>query len=284
MTNRKYVVVFVSIFLSILIFLCGCANKPNTANSVADKFEMIELNNSADSAVKGSPLWKENFTSPYTDDAVDTVFTLDFQNTNYQGEYWYSVVENNNTYISDFYKVEHGWFSINRETKELLSVLFSDYEKGNKTKEECKILAEAVAKQYIDIDKYYFEESVNGDFYGFKYTKLINAYPTNETLNVAFSNGGTLVSFGKNMLNEYNVDSISQDEEERLDELVSRQTTNAAKERFLEEDDKIIETTYNYVKLDGKICVIYNFHIVREIKESDGTVSTGDTSRLILVK
>lgn len=193
------------------------------------------------------------------------------------------MVENNNTYISDFYKVEHGWFSINRETKELLSVLFSDHEKGNKTKEECKILAEAVAKQYIDIDKYYFEESVSGDFYGFKYIKLINAYPTNETLNVAFSNGGTLVSFGKNMLNEYNIDSISQ-EKERLDELVSKHTINAAKERFLEEDDKIIETTCNYVKLDGKFCVIYNFHIVRQVKEADGTVSTGDTSILVLVK
>lgn len=76
MTNRKYVVVLVAIFLSMLVLLCGCTNKQNAANTVADKFEMIELNNSADSAVTGSPLWKENFTSPYTDDDVDTCLLL----------------------------------------------------------------------------------------------------------------------------------------------------------------------------------------------------------------
>ncbi len=275
----KKICSLLTIILSITLLLSACS----PAKTIAQKFEFSEYHTTVDSA-NGNNSTSVDLASPFENPNALPAKTVVFEGVEYSGNYWYSVIEHNNTFISDYYKLENGWFAVKSATDSLVNINFTNFEKGNVPLAELREAAENFAVKYINInDKFILKEEQTGEFYSFKYVKHIDGYPTNEFLLVSYSSGGTLIAFAQNMIGEYNLSALSSEEVTRLEEMTSGEVEEEIKNIFFEEDDKTVEKNITFIKHEGKICALYNY-LVKRTETVNELTSVGSHTTLILVE
>lgn len=270
---------FLTVLLSVTLLLSACS----PAKTAAQKFKLSEYKTTVDN-IEGGTSAGIDLASPFESSNAAPTKTVVFEGNEYSGNYWYSVIEHNNSFISDYYKFENGWFSVKSSTNTLVSINLTEFEKGETPIGELRESAKKLAVKYINInDTFILQEEHIGEFYSFKYVKHINGYPTNEFLLVSYSSGGTLIAFAQNMLGEYNLSNLSQDEITHLEEITSNDVEEEIKKTFFEKDDKTIEKNITFIKQEGKICALYNY-LVERTETSNELTGVGSHTTLILVE
>lgn len=146
--------------------------------------------------------WSTEKCTPFVNTSIMKSKEVTFNGKTYIGEYWYSITELFNTYQTDYYTFDGGWFSVNRLDGSLSSIVFYNINTGKQTVEDCKGEALRLAKQYIDVDQY--ELSTRSDEYinTFIFQRYVDGYKTCAKLSIGFSTNGDIVTFNVMMTKE----------------------------------------------------------------------------------
>ena len=128
---------------------------------------------------------------------------ISFDGISYTGSYWYSTTELYDTYASDFYQFDGGWFSVRAGTEELASLALLTPPQGDNLY-QWEIQAEAVrlAEQYIDPADYQLTASFDGTIHTFRFRRMVGTLPTCAEVSVGIYADGTLGTFCRKMTGE----------------------------------------------------------------------------------
>lgn len=148
-------------------------------------------------------LWTSEKVNIHENKGAQSKMTVQFNGKTYSGEYWYSSTEFYNTYESDFYEFDEGWFSVKSGTNELDSIAFSGVSKGNCSKEECLKIAKSIANKYIDINEYELNIDTDETINYYTFVRKINGLETCDRLSVGVATNGEIVTFNAWMCSEF---------------------------------------------------------------------------------
>ena len=179
------------------VFIMACSNATATDLSNISVLEIGSAIDASDGGTHASEydLWSAANCYPHNDTAAAQKMEVTFNGNVFHGDYWYSLVESYNLHPSDYYSFSGGWFSINRNSGQLETIILMDFGTGNKSVDECKKYAEDIASQYIDLSQYSLMSSGGDPVYGYQFTKMVDGIETSDRLSVAISSSGDISSF-----------------------------------------------------------------------------------------
>lgn len=209
------------IMISALLFglLCSCSS-PNTS---AKRYVAWEVGgyDDTDGGVHSSEfsIWSSEKLNYHQDAAAPAEITVSFNGKSYTGSYQRSAVFIPDTYLSHRYKGDNVFFRINAETGELVGIQFvrEKAEKATISEDECRIIAEAIADDYIDLSQYQVEVDINeineNFLYGCSFYRVVDGFKMADGLTVVVDGNGNVSSFGSTMLGSFStVDSVELDQ------------------------------------------------------------------------
>ena len=136
------------------------------------------------------------FTSSYDDfNPNNSAKNMDvtFNGEVISGNYWYSLEELRSPYphASDYYIFSGGLFSVNIDSSQLETIVFTDYGSGDKSVDECKVYAEDIARQYFDLSQCELACTAGDNVHSYQFTKIGTA----DRLSVGVSTSGDIATF-----------------------------------------------------------------------------------------
>ena len=190
--KRNLVIV---LLYTVIICLCTTACSSSLTADLSN-ISVLEIGSSADLSDEGyDNIWSSENCNAHSDLSAPQKMQITFNGNKFNGDYLYSYIELYNLHPSDYYDFSGGCFSVNRESGQLETIIFTNFGSGDKSVEECKKYAEEMASQYIDTSQYKLE-SVSGDFvHGYHYIKTIDGIETSDRLSVAISTSGDIATF-----------------------------------------------------------------------------------------
>ena len=192
--------------------------------------------------------WGLEYEKEYEDPNAPKTMTIEFDGKQYSGSYKYTKRMTFATYRSAYYKNANCWFVVDPENGELQEFgLYKPGDLGEKTLEECRPIAEALANKYINTEDYQLimntdERSVNT----YVYTKYIDGVETCARLSIVTDLNGDIKYFGRLMTDEVEA-AIKKDEigvRERIKNLCSADSEKTVEEKI----DSIYTDTKNFTK------------------------------------
>ncbi len=179
------------------VFVTACSNATATDLSNISVLEIGSAIDASDGGTHASEydFWSAANCNPHNDTAAAQKMEVTFNGNVFHGDYWYSLVESYNLHPSDYYSFLGGWFSINRNSGQLETIILMDFGTGNKSVEDCRQYAEDIASQYIDLSQYSLVSSAGDPVHGYQFTKMVNGIETSDRLSVAISSSGDISSF-----------------------------------------------------------------------------------------
>lgn len=247
----------IAMILSILmITFCSC-KKETEPNYVAYEAVLYDVLDGGHHAVD-VPLWMaEKYSGSENFDAPQTV-EIEFNGKTYTGNYHYSTSAAPSTYVIHKYSSDETSFEINASTNELTKIMFAGISSytASVSATECKQIAEALAKSYIDISEYRTEENIGDFLYSITYFREIDGYRTTDQLSISVTYKGEIFSFSRTNLGSFaDVSEIDYDHE-KIEHAVHRKI-----KEIYSDENKHIGYNINSVVLirldDGSIAFLF---------------------------
>lgn len=193
-------VLFGITILGIICFLVAACSYSNTTEPPSTSISVLEIGAAVDSSdggvhVSEYEIWSENNCNLHVDTSAPGSMKISFNGKECVGEYWYSIVETGYLHISDYYTYSEGWFSVNRENKQLETIILTDFGSGEKTLDDCLKNAVTIAQQYIDLSQYELVSIAGDPVYSYQFIKKIADIETSDRLSVGVSSSGEITSF-----------------------------------------------------------------------------------------
>lgn len=286
MKNKS--IIFVTLSL-ILMLICGCnSSVPN------EKINYVAYEaGSFDSSDNGKhlseiPIWStENMSRAQDPTAAETI-SVTFNGKSYTANYVSSGVTYPNLYLEHKYYGDNAIIKINADTGELTGFILAQEPTANSTitEEQCKQIADNIAKDYIDLSKYTVKtkktpltELYNNYIYAVTYYREISGFATSDRLGITVSGDGTVISFGYSNLGSFDgVDEIQADNEiiqNVISEKISSIYPDTTKHIGYEVDSVIL------IRLeDGTPAFLYTI----ENRFGDGSFESGSVIRLLVAQ
>ena len=173
--------------------------------------------------------------------------SVEFLGQQYEGKYRYSIVEKYNTYESDYYGFEGGYFAIHEKTGELILFCLMDSHEGDISSENCEKKAREMASQWIPVDEYAIANTSREDgyFYSFCFERKFGELGSCAKLSFGFSTSGELVTFQKMMTDEMEETLHSSDQNTLASLLQAYQSKEA--------EDAVMEALYEQLNQETKV-------------------------------
>lgn len=276
-----------SIIILILILCCSIVScgQNNNGNMITESCYYNMPCADSDHYIKSLGeygLWTYEKIDMHENHKAPESVTVSFDGNKYSGKYSYSSVEYYNTYESDFYDFDGGWFSVKTGTDELDSIAFYGANSGSKSVDDCLLIAKSIAEHYINIDEYDLTVKQKDDYCYFVYVRTINGVETCDRLSLIISTSGEIVSFNmwmcsemKEILNAQNQRSPSW-EENKVAELVDEKYEDALFEKIIKSNNdiknlKVLDVTVVALE-NGDFGLVYNIEgeIITKDAENDG--------------
>jgi len=235
--------------------------------------------------------WSTDKCSAFVSQSATNNKTVEFNGKTYIGEYWYSVVELFNTYQTDYYTFDDGWFAVNQSDNSLSSIIFYDIKTGSKTVDDCEEEALRLAKQYIDVDHY--ELTTQSDEYinTYIFQRYIDGCKTCANLSIGFSTNGDVVTFSVMMTDEIEA-NLNQRGIISAKSTVERLGSDNGK-MVLENKIKSIYPNLNEYEIvekiivildDGSVGMVYIADVTYTLSETESEENVGSSRICILVR
>lgn len=264
--------------LMLISYICGCAeeNKPENIEYV-----VLEVGNGdSDDGGKHTsevPVWDNSKTTSHSDSTAPAEVTVDFNGKSYTGEYVRSVTRVPNLFVSHRYKCEseNVFFEINGSTGELVDLVYAGKYADESTVDEayCRKIADAVAKQYVNLDEYKVEiasrEEIRSNYAcAFHYFREIDGYKSYDCLNIAVDGNGNVVSFELGDIGSFSgVSSVKHEKDTALKEIEAKLAKIYTEENKLK--DYKVDSVLMLKTEDGKLGFLYTIKGEFEPKKSD---------------
>ncbi len=171
----------------------------------------------------------------------------------YTGEYTHSIVEGHYFHVSDYYSGSSGWFSVNRETAQLERLHPDSSKKGDKSTDECRKIAEELARQYIDLSQYTLSGGGGDNLHPYLFMKTINGMETNDTLFIGVSSSGEIVDFS-NFTSGNAENAFNSIDAKAIDDLIERLSSSEVMEMIDKKVNTIYEDCASY-SIENKVLV-----------------------------
>jgi|GEM_PF-2522260 len=187
----------------ILVFqVAACSNQSEpldtfaSLNTKAIEIEVLSGSSDGGAMVSEHGSIDEVERNSYEDKDAPQTAEVVFNGKTYKGEYEFSIVKRHFFHVSDYYDGQGVFFSVNRENAQLESIVISDQaEEGDKAADECRKIAEELARKYIDLSQYTLSINEYTRLYGFSFTRMINGVATSDVLSVVVRSSGEIVCF-----------------------------------------------------------------------------------------
>lgn len=233
MKNKS--IIFVTLCL-ILMLICGCnSSVPNEKiNYVAYEAGGFD---SSDNGLHVSeiPIWSKDNLSRKTDQTAPQTISITFNGKTYTGNYVSSGVMTPKLYVEHKYYGDNAIFEINTNTGALSSFLLAEEPThySTITENQCKQIADSIAKEYIDLSKYSIEtqkrslsELYDNYIYTVTYYKEISGFITSDKLSISVLGDGTVMSFDCANLGSFNDIEKIQYNEEKIHTAISEKISS----------------------------------------------------------
>lgn len=217
------------------------------------------------------PLWSEQAYSATSDFTAPKTMSINFEGKQYKGTYWYTITEGFNTYKSNYYTFDNGYFAINSTTNELNCIVLpvTNDVTDRLSIVEYKGIANSIAKKYIKTDEYSIEILDGDSIISFCYYKYIDNIKTSDMLSISLDKSGNVASFSTSMLNRFNSNIINSNLTiEKKENLNSKETEAMVKDKvqniyknLSNVKQKTIKKTYVLLE-NGELGIVYTVSIV----------------------
>lgn len=148
-------------------------------------------------------IWSTELVNSFESTNASKTLDVEFDGNTYSGEYAYSVFFEFDTYRTDFYNMEQGWFEVNSSNNKITDIVFTNTSDGGSiTAEECEAEALRIANQFIDVSKYEMTVKTDEFFHSFSFEMKIAGLNTCARCYMLFSKSGELVEFSLSMTDE----------------------------------------------------------------------------------
>lgn len=204
---KKNLLIALLCVVIICVFITACSDSTTTDLSNISVLEIgCDPDTSETAGIHFSEygIGSEEKLNPHSDSEAPQTMETTFNGKNYSGDYWYSIIESYSLSLSDYYNFDNGWFSVNRDSGKLETIVFTDFGSGDKTVDECKTYAEDIASQYIDLSQYTLVSSPGDPVHGYQFIKMIDGIETSDVLSIAISSSGDISSFSNFTNNDSN--------------------------------------------------------------------------------
>ncbi len=247
----------IALILSILIITfcsCGKEKRPNYVAYEASLYDGLDGGHHSVDV----PLWMAEKYSTSENNLAPETAEIEFNGKTYTGNYLYSTSQAPATYVSHKYRSDEASFAINASTNELTEIMFvgnSSYT-SSLSAEECRQIAETLAKSYIDISEYRAEENIGDFLYSVTYFREIDGYKTSDQLAISVNYGGEIFSFSRTNLGSFADISEIQYDNEKIDTAIHKKILE-----IYRDENKHIGYNINSVVLirfdDGSIAFLF---------------------------
>ena len=263
--------------------MCSCSNLKNksenissledeSGNNIVDQYEFVALEvGSFDSSDGGQhvseyPIWAPEKLNYHQDISAPKEASVEFNGIKYTGTYEATSVFIPNTFLQHKYEGKDAWFRINATTGELCNFmsLHKMADKATISETECREIADDIADDYIDLNKYKVVSEVRPKDENmscvFMYYREINGYKTADYMTVAVDGTGNIISVCIYMLGTFDDVEKIESYDDKVQEVIRNKLGVIYKENNLwkgyDEEDVIL------VKLDdgniALLCTIKN--------------------------
>lgn len=228
-------------------------------------------------------IWDEKQTNYHQDITAAEHASVTFNGTSYTGDYQRSATKVPNLYVSHRYKGDKVFFEVNGTTGELSSIIFAyePSELASLSQEQCRMIADSIADDYIDIDEYCVgvgSQPIYSNYrYAFTYYREISGYKTADSLTISIDGNGNVSYFGKNMLGSFEeIASVSVDDNQ------AKNTLDAKMKSIYSGNSKWKSYSVNHVVLiklnDGTCAFLYTV----DNEFEDGEFSCGSIVQILM--
>ncbi|MBQ4039783.1 MAG: hypothetical protein IJC91_01505 [Oscillospiraceae bacterium] len=238
-------------------------------------------------------IWSTKLVNSFESIDAPKALDVEFDGNTYSGEYAYSVFLGFDTYRTDYYDMEHGWFEVNSANNKITAMVFTNIpDGGNITAEECEDEALRIANQFIDVSTYEMTVKTDKFFHSFSFEMKIAGLNTCARCYILFSKSGELVEFNLSMTEEMEtlLDSGNIKAAERNVKWLTSEGAEyvlANKIRISNpsmDEYEIIDKTVVLLE-DGEVAVAYTVDITEsDVEEDTGYVMESSQRKNIVVK
>ena len=274
----RKLIMFVLSMVFIMSLFSGCSRKQTASDSVArsasNAFVVYNVSEEKDavnenSSEENSLLWTLEKSTSQGNNTPQNL-TVTFEGKSYTGEYWYSTVTRHNPYTSHYYLFSDGWFSVKSTTAEVDCILFTSPSQadGNKSVDDCKANAVALASRYININDYKLTIETTEEFHSYLFERYVENVYTDAFLSVGIDKNGKLIFFSYGSTEELDAALVKIDKEElkeRLTLYTSDDVVDVIRKEQIELSDKNAQIELGdpvlVVLENGDIGVIYDVSV-----------------------
>ena len=208
----------------------------------------------------------------YNDPDAPKTMTIEFEGETYIGTYEDTVYDVYRTKQHHNYVFTNGGFDVDVNDGSFLGINFENKADENPpiSIEERKIIAEDIAKKYIDVSKYVLEIDENYEFFTkYVYARYFNGYKTNEELLIVLRKSGEIMRVNLCDIGSFDsIDSKKKVSAEYIKELNSEKGEKAATDKLvsLAKDGWAHEKTKKgpmFALSDGTVTVGYEVTMIK---------------------
>lgn len=280
----------------LLNFAYGCSKQSNDTEEIANntnngEYIALEVGN-CDADDGGNhksefTLWPLDKMSSYHDSAAGNTCTVSFNGKTYTGHYENSCLRSRENYVSHLYSngsFPGFYFWTNADTGEFSGIWFV-YTRSPKptiSEEQCKSIADQYAKDYIDLNEYEVETTVDQRDQNyvcyFDYYRKVDGYKTSDSLSITIDGNGNLAYLKKHEINAFkNTTHVAIDESKAITALETKLTDIYADVTDPRNSYEIKRK--ELIKLDdGRLGIRYvvDYQFIRCLQNTDIDVSSQD--------
>ncbi len=278
----------------LMIIMCGCGQERTAPDNLTESIEYEVFELGGYDAVDGGDHTVEYSFGDYLEGWGDDpdapkeasvmfngkIYSGEYNGTGYAGQV--------SCYLVDEYEGEEAYFRLHKKTRELVYINcnYKLEEEATVDQDYCRQMAEEIAKEYIDIEKYDLEETVrplskSNYLFGHVYSIKLNGMKTSDRLWIGIDGNGKITSFGMWTVNSFVDIEIPEIDEAKVITAIESKLNKiySGVEGWSYTVDDVM-----LVQLDnGEIGYIYN--IVNEFETvRDGCVDIGGSMLQFLVK
>jgi len=201
----------------------------------------------------------EEFEKNWDKDAPKTAEVV-FYGKTYEGEYQYSIEKTHFLHVADKYSGSGVSFSVIRETSQLESIMIIDkIDEGDKTPDECREIAEELAKQYIDLSQYTL--STKGDsLRAFHFVRMIGGVETSDFLSVVVRSSGE-ISYFYNYTSGKAENAFSNADPKEVGDLIERLSSSEAMKMIDNKVNAIYENCASWSIVNKRLVELENHEL-----------------------
>lgn len=264
--KKYYKILLATLIISILLVGCNTKEQLSAFYIKGTKDSNVHSEN-----INETELWTSEKLNFHIENRAVQNMTVEFEGKKYSGKYKHSMVELGTNYTIDEYDFENGYFQINSLTGELHSIHFilPTTDKKNISIEQGAVIAEKIAKKYINKNNYEFAQTDMNYFYSYVYKKKLNNIYTYEKLAVTVNYNGEITGYAFFMGNAFPNPDETEKYDERIKELTSDKAVELVNKAVEERYPATIEYSAPYSIVDKRIvldqnnnlCMLYKIEV-----------------------